>query len=459
MSAATSIRTATYSTAPQEVLPGGVDTFKDSGEQAHHEEITPLRSEFERSRMVAEQTIWRAGEFTPGPNPMEVFRVADRQAFQRLWNAHLSKVVQSQAALSPGGCEPFTHSGACVVCGGISTFRTEFVSNHRDALGAPIPNWREGQICACGLNCRMRSCYHLLTQAFGLNAKAALYCTEQTTRLFRRIRQIFPGAVGSEYLGQGIPLGAMNRNGVRNEDITRLTFADASLDCIFSLDVMEHVPDYKAGFREMGRCLKPGGKLLLTAPFHPTLDKTVVRASVRSDGTLEHHLPPVYHGDPINPKGVLCFNDFGWDMMDDLRAAGFPDATVFVVTTPHFGYVGLLHAILATRLQATPDYAQGSFCFEGSPSLVTKKSAPESKPMLPDSPEELRRLAAALTLEGKWDDAEPFYRKLTTINRDDLEAWRGWIECARNRKHRVLEKLLLTDALRTHPEWRGALVS
>jgi len=46
----------------------------------------------------------------------------------------------------------------------------------------------------------------------------------------------------------------------------RLPFADASFDLVFSLDVLEHVPDAHAAAAEIVRVLKPGGTLYVDLP-------------------------------------------------------------------------------------------------------------------------------------------------------------------------------------------------
>jgi SAM-dependent methyltransferase len=52
-------------------------------------------------------------------------------------------------------------------------------------------------------------------------------------------------------------------------DLTKdLPFADASFDTILLSDVLEHIPTPGRLWREMGRLLKPGGKLLLSVPFY-----------------------------------------------------------------------------------------------------------------------------------------------------------------------------------------------
>jgi SAM-dependent methyltransferase len=49
-------------------------------------------------------------------------------------------------------------------------------------------------------------------------------------------------------------------------DATVLPFADASFDFIFSSSLLEHVRDRPAAYREMRRCLRPGGLMLHIMP-------------------------------------------------------------------------------------------------------------------------------------------------------------------------------------------------
>lgn len=50
-------------------------------------------------------------------------------------------------------------------------------------------------------------------------------------------------------------------------DITSIPEPDASFDAILCTEVLEHVPDPTNALDEFARLLKPGGKLILTAPF------------------------------------------------------------------------------------------------------------------------------------------------------------------------------------------------
>ncbi len=422
----------------------------------------------------------------PGVYPLEIYQVRTKAAFDEIWAERYSGAVASQQVHLPARSEPFHLPGYCVVCGGESRFTTDFLFSRPDAQGKLQPAWRERQICQCGLNCRQRSCYHLLVDALGLDRDAELYCTEQQSQLFRHIRRAFPRAIGSEFLGDRVPLGSTDPQGIRNEDVTQLTFADAAFDAIFSIDVFEHVPDYRTGLAELARCLKPGGKLLLTAPFHFTKTETVIRASFGPDGSLVHHLPPVYHGDPINPEGALCFNDFGWDLLDAIRAAGFTDISVHVFTAPAYGYIGLQYALIGTR-KVAPRAANAARNRSGSSARAPRAvrspengnaylrqaaellkdrqlhsasiAARHALELLPESEKAHELLGEILRGQEQWQAAGELYMKLSKRRPDDLETWSLRLECAKKAGHEVLADLVLEEALERHPEWAPKLLA
>jgi len=187
-----------------------------------------------------------------------------------------------------------------------------------------------------------------LQRRFSLNVRDC-YTTEQVTNFFTYLKQCFPNTIGSEYLGVNFSPG-QNVKGIRHETLTDLSFLDASVDLIVSLDVLEHIPNYEKALYEMFRILRPNGCALLTAPFDPNRQEHLIRARMNDVGEVEHLFPPEYHGDPVNPaKGVLCFQTFGWQICDQLRAAGFLHAGVMPIWSLRYGVLGSHYVIYAIK--------------------------------------------------------------------------------------------------------------
>ncbi|HAE27991.1 MULTISPECIES: class I SAM-dependent methyltransferase [Hyphomonas] len=117
-----------------------------------------------------------------------------------------------------------------------------------------------------------------------------------------------------------IPLGSVHRErGERCESLETLTFEDNSIDLFITQDVMEHVFDPAAAFREIARVLKPGGMHILTVPLVNKCNPTERRAERYADGTINHVAEPSYHGNPIDNKGSLVTMDWGYDILNFIR--------------------------------------------------------------------------------------------------------------------------------------------
>lgn len=237
-------------------------------------------------------------------------------------------------------------AGYCVACASESVFTYPM-------RGDEIPSWRESLVCPkCHLINRWRASVHLAQVLEPFRCAGPVYVTEQTTPLFHWLSKHLPGIIGSEFVSADAESGkeyTVRGRTIRHEDATALSMADASLSMLQTYDVLEHVPDYRAALREFARVLMPDGLLLLTAPFMFGAHATVVRARIGANGQIEHLLPAVYHGDPMSADGVLCYQEFGWDLLDDLRTAGFTHAEIISCWAPDFGYLGSFQPFIVAR--------------------------------------------------------------------------------------------------------------
>ena len=230
--------------------------------------------------------------------------------------------------------------GTCDVCGSANGFDVAWND------GEPPHTLREALACvACGCNSRQRAATAAMLRELASKPHPRIHVTEQASPLFIALRRRFAGLTGSEFqpsLAKRLKLSTWlwrqrAWTWVRHGDATALRFADASLDAILCLDVLEHVPDFRAALREFARTLKPGGALLLTVPWH--WDRAASReiARLRADGGIDFlQQPPEYHGDPLG-GGVLCFHHFGWDLLDAMRACGFAEAEALRISDPERG--------------------------------------------------------------------------------------------------------------------------
>lgn len=242
---------------------------------------------------------------------------------------------------------PFSFPAYCSACERVTMMRIDWMFGAGDVTTPSIhPAWTETSVCSeCGLNSRMRALWDFLMVRCRLNRGQRVYIAEQVTPFYRRLKKKVPNLVGSEYLGPGykggtVTISLKNLGRVRHEDLRALSFKDKTFDLVITQDVFEHIFDYLKAFTEIWRVLTPGGVLAFTIPFFWNSEQTVIRASVGDNGEIIHHLPPEIHGNPLSREGSLCFQNFGWDILTDLRKAGFSNALAHLYWGPWQGHLG-----------------------------------------------------------------------------------------------------------------------
>jgi len=209
---------------------------------------------------------------------------------------------------------PVALDGYCALCDSLRLI--EFRANHAvidEARGMFHLAYSETGACRmCGNNSRRRFAVEMLGDRGG---EARLYITEHATGLGRQLGSRFTNIKTSEFLGN-YPSGVII-DGVPHEDLHALSFLSGSMDAVLCLDVLEHVNEPMKCLDEITRILSPGGRAIVTFPFHAYASSTVRRSQV-VDGEIVHLLPPQYHGNPLG-GGSLVFTDFSWDFIAGLE--------------------------------------------------------------------------------------------------------------------------------------------
>lgn len=294
-----------------------------------------------------------------GPAKAAEIIVADREQFDAFMKSELARkqllfedrIIRKHS----GSQDEYDLEGWCELC----ATRTAF---HVDKLwgGQPRdgkfwePNWRERCLCIrCHMGTRHRAvAARVRDHIASLQGQPIrVYLTEQVTPLFEWLRRNVSGPdfVGSEYLGPSRPGGWTDAAGVRHENVEALSFGDESFDLVVSNDVLEHVNDPEKALAELLRILRPGGVLIMTVPFHTALERNRRRAEIIA-GSVVNHLPEVRHGSPVAEEAPLVFTDFGWELMEQIKYAGFVDVAMHLYWDEWRGYMGVGdHYIRATK--------------------------------------------------------------------------------------------------------------
>ncbi len=211
-----------------------------------------------------------------------------------------------------------------------------------EALQIQGPNYRESLV-ANGLLSRNRAVLRVLEQACGsLDALASqeVYLAEALSGLALWLqRRLGPGSpICSEYL-EGAELAGSD---LLHQDLCALSFPEARFDVVLCNELFEHVPQLEVAFREIARVLRPGGRLVATCPLAFGQRESIVKARHNTETGLPELIgEPERHGDPIRPVGgSLVYRIPGWEVLDQLRAAGFAEARIHHMASWKYGVLG-----------------------------------------------------------------------------------------------------------------------
>jgi SAM-dependent methyltransferase len=134
----------------------------------------------------------------------------------------------------------------------------------------------------------------------------------------------------NSFFWEAVSLGS-EKEGVRCEDLTSLTFPDTVFDLVITSDIFEHVRKPWMAFDEIHRVLKSGGYHIFSIPtLTPMPAETIYRFDTNGDDD-KHILEPRYHGDGRGGSS-LVYTDFGADIFQTLQKRGFD---TFSITSDH----------------------------------------------------------------------------------------------------------------------------
>ena len=151
----------------------------------------------------------------------------------------------------------------------------------------------------------------------------------------------------SSYCYPEVAPGSIHQ-GFRCEDLEALTFPDARFDLVVTQEVFEHVLDYRKGFREVMRTVRPGGAHVFTTPKYRGLRRTEDRA-VRREGVVLHLCEAEYHGDPIDSAGSLVTVHYGDDINEIIWNETRCPTSAYIIREERTGTIAEFMDVFVTR--------------------------------------------------------------------------------------------------------------
>lgn len=146
---------------------------------------------------------------------------------------------------------------------------------------------------------------------------------------------------------EGIPAGTVH-NGVRCENLEKLTFEDNSFDILITQDVFEHIFNPDQAAKEIMRVLKPGGVHVFTAPKFEGLAKSFQRARL-TDAGIDYLHEPEYHGNPVGDGRALVTYHYGDDFENLIYEWAKVNTTTYVTRCRDIGIDGKFIEVFVTR--------------------------------------------------------------------------------------------------------------
>ena len=165
-----------------------------------------------------------------------------------------------------------------------------------------------------------------------------LYLSEAVTPFAQRLGSVVPKLRCSEYLPDP---DHWLRGQVPNRDLRRIGLPPATFHAVICNEVLEHVEELIPSLQGLAEVLTLGGYLIATVPFLYGQQEHLVKAIWRGEGQPPEVIgEPDYHGNPVEEEGSLVYRYPGWQLLEDLRSAGFRDAAMHCLSSTTYGVLG-----------------------------------------------------------------------------------------------------------------------
>jgi len=237
---------------------------------------------------------------------------AEFMAFRQQMQDRLDARHVHELAQVSGAAELIMH-GTCAPCLRRAIFTSPTAHWARELDGRAIADWAEALACDCAdrLSNRARAVVHFAQSLVGLAPWTRLLLFGPSHDCHARLARMVGATIAIEGMPNLLPLAA----------------EDGAFHLVVAVECFHRIPPLPAVLVELRRVLAPGGSLIFTAPF------------------LTHAAHSVSY--PNLPPKLLrqTAHDFGWDLLDWLREAGFDHAQAHTYWSAELGYLGPFNMI------------------------------------------------------------------------------------------------------------------
>jgi SAM-dependent methyltransferase len=249
---------------------------------------------------------------------------AEYRAARDVGRVELEQRHQHERSLAlPSG--EHVRAGSCAPCLRQTQFTVSTAGGAPADDGRISPVWRDQLVCDCPdrLTNRDRAILHF--------ASAWPLLPWQRVMAFGRMSSA--GAAMCRRLGETLSVRRMLADASSGP---RIAARDACCDLLISLDYLQNVPPLPLALAEMRRVLSPGGRLIFTVPFRADRPATLSHIPTAADAQT-----------PV--ESAREAHEFGWDILDQLRAAGFSRCRAHVYWSVELGYLGASNILFSAE--------------------------------------------------------------------------------------------------------------
>ncbi len=292
------------------------------------------------------QKILNGTQLKDSVSPIREFNVIKSKRAFNLYREQMVPVYQKRHLIEElivrHRSSTFSIPGYSPVIDEVVAFR---INNERteNRNGIPLPNYRESLVSSkTQFNSRLRATAMLINQyTDGIdNDDTHIYFTESNSAFSKFYKEKYKNFEESEYIDEYAEAGKMIA-GIYHQNLIDLSFDDNSFDIIVSLDKLQFYQDYQLVLEELYRCLKPGGKLILSAPFGLNAEFNKQFAEKDKLGAIKFLDQAIYYPNPVKGKDpLLCYYHFGWELFNEMESAGFKNVSANFMWSLYYGILG-----------------------------------------------------------------------------------------------------------------------